>query len=289
MENLIKKQMRKATKPFYDAWHVEIFEMLRLGYQNNILHNPRLVMYKLLGQTRNGITIAKDRKVAGKLIKGSSDKIGATIAAMKYKGLVPNKWTIDTTRSVTHYSRFLGVEDGINSLIESYYLDRWANQTFNILLMSEASGYLGVIKHIADKFRVPYVPAKGDMSIQLKIDIANMVDDNTVILYFGDYDLHGLRIPQTIENDMRVINPTRFKFVRMFLNAEDIETYNLPVDDKGQVQMEQLPEQIAIDSATMYIDSLIDRNAWLTTLKEEKQHRQIIASAKDQIKQKDNK
>ncbi len=266
MKELIRRQMRKATKTFYESWHEYIFEMLRMGYEKNILHNPRLVMYKLMGQTQNGITITK----------GMQDKIGATIAVMKYKGLVPNKWTIDTTRSITHYTSFDGVEDGLNTLANSYYLNRWETQQHNVLLMCEASGYLGVIKHIADKFRVPYVPAKGDMSIQLKIDIANMINDDTVILYFGDYDKQGLRIPQTIENDMRVINPTGFKFVRMFLNENDIAKYDLPMDNKGQVQMEQLPEKIAIDSATLYINNLIDRYAWIETLEKEDQHKKTI-------------
>jgi len=189
---------------------------------------------------------------------------------------VPNEWTIDTTRSITHYTHFNGVTDGLNALANSYYLDRWATQPRNILLMCEASGYLGVIKHIADKFRVPFVPAKGDMSIQLKIDIANMIDDNTIILYFGDYDMQGLRIPKTIEDDMRVINPTEFTFVRMFICEEDIETYSLDMDDKGQVQMEQLPAHIAINEATEYIENIIDQNMWSNAINTEIKHRNII-------------
>ncbi len=261
--------MRKATKLFFDAFADSIYDIVRLGYQQNILHNPRLVMYKLLGRTINGI----------KVDKSFGDKIGATIAVMKYQGLIPNNWTIDTTRAVSEYNSFTGVSDAVETLANQwYYLNRWDDQPKKFILMCEASGYLGVIKHIADEFRIPYVPAKGDMSIQLKIDIANSLTDDTIILYFGDYDKHGIRIPQTIVEDMHIINPGGWKMIRMFVNEEDIERYKLEVDDKGQVQMEQFPTDIAIKETREYIYSFIDKSKWDAKLEDEKLGREKILS-----------
>lgn len=259
-EILVKKQMSLASAKFYDAFADTIMEMLYQGYKRNILHNPRLVMYKLMGTTINGITISKKH---GRNIMG-------TINAMKYQGLVQNNWTIDTTRSIYEYNSFEDKAELMEYASRWFYLDRWKNQPTNILLICEASGYLGVIKHIADKFRVPYVPAKGDMSVQIKIELANSFTSHTDILYFGDYDKKGLQIPKTIADDIRAINPdAEFTLHRMFINETDIATYGLVPDADGSVQMEQLPEDIAIDTATDFIWSLMDENVWSETLEDE--------------------
>ena len=268
IETLVKKQMNLATKGFYDAFHEPIFRMLYQGYKRNILHNPRLVMYKLMGTTINGITISKKH---GRNIMG-------TINAMKYQGKVRNEWTIDTTRAIYEYNSFADKAEVLRAAANSFYLDRWEKQSANVMLICEASGYLGVIKHIADKFRVPYVPAKGDMSVQIKMELANsFTDGHTHILYFGDYDTKGLQIPVTIADDIRAINPEAdFTLHRMFINEQDIIEYGLEPDENGNVQMEQLPEDIAIDTATAFIESLMDHEIWSETLDKEKHTKQEI-------------
>ena len=259
--------MKQSTQKFYDAFAEPIQEMVHLGYKNNILHNPRLVMYKLMGTTIDDITITKKH---GKNIMGA-------INVMKYNGLIQNHMTIDTTRVVHDYVSFEDKSEVLKAAANSFYLDRWKSQPTNVLLMCEASGYLGVIKHIADKFRVPYVPAKGDMSVQIKIELANSFDCHTDILYFGDYDAKGLQIPETIEADIRAINPEAdFTLHRLFINEDQIQLYGLAADENGGVQMEQLDENIAISTATNFIESIMDVPQWDQTLVEEKQIRSAI-------------
>ncbi len=259
-DDLLKRSMRQCGNKFYDAFADPIYDLLYQGYKNNILHNPRLVMYKMMGKSINGITIKK----------GTEKKISGVINVMKYRDIVENHWTIDTTRSIGDYNSYKDKADALKQLSWRFRLDRWKDQQHNILLMCEASGYLGVIKHIADRYRCPYVPAKGDMSVQLKMEIADRIDDNTIILYFGDYDTKGLQIPQTIEGDIRALSENyNFQFIRLFLNEADIEMYDLDRDEKGNVQMEQLPEDIAIAEASEYIDSIIDQDLWDEALVQE--------------------
>jgi hypothetical protein len=141
MDALIKRAMKQAGNKFYEAFSASIKTMLYQGYKDNILHNPRLVMYKMMGTTIDGITMAK----------GMEKKISGVINVMKYRDLVQNNWTIDTTRRITNYSSFEDKHAVLEAAAHSFYLDRWENQSKNILLMCEASGYLGVIKHIADR------------------------------------------------------------------------------------------------------------------------------------------
>ncbi len=262
MKTLFDRQIRVATKGFYDTYSDQIYHIVKDGWFNGILHNPRLVLYKM---------------IPFGVIKKDIKKVQGTINALKYDGQIENHWTIDTTRSIYEYNSFNDVADGLNSLANGFHLDRWESHPRNVLLMCEASGYLGVVRKIANDFRIPYVPAKGDMSVQLKIDIAQSITKPTIILYYGDYDTKGIQIPQTIENDMRMINPDAdFEFKRMFLNEDDIEEYGLKRDENGGVQMEQLPEGIAIDSSKEFITSLIDDDTWNKTIDAEVSARRQI-------------
>lgn len=253
---MLNRFMLQAGIKFYDTFHEEITELLYLGYKDNILHNPRLVMYKMHGTTKDGITIEKKhvRNIMG------------TINALKMRGLVQNNWTIDTTRSIVNYSSFEDKEDGLDALAKQFHLDRWESQPRKLLLMCEAAGYLGVIKNISDEFRVPYLAAKGDMSVQLKMELADMMAEPTTILYYGDYDPKGIEIPKIIEADIRAMNPgADFEMVRMFIDASDIAKYGLIPDRKGNVQMEQLPAHIAIQESKDYIYEFMDMDAWKDT------------------------
>jgi hypothetical protein len=62
----------------------------------------------------------------------------------------------------------------------------------------------------------------------------------------------------------------------MFINECDIEEYNLEVDDKGQVQMEQFPDTVAIARTKEYINNFIDADAWNKVLAQEEIDREKL-------------
>ncbi len=238
---LINRSMKQATKKFFNTYTDHIEQMVRDGYNEGIRHNPRLVMYKMLHLP--GIT-----KLSVKNIQG-------TINVLKYQGRIENHWTIDTTRAISEWETYINKEEALRGLSETFRLNPWESQPRQIMLMCEASGYLGVMEKIASKFLCPYVPAKGDMSVQLKIEIAEYCSTPTTILYYGDFDKKGMEIPATIESDIRAINPaTDLIFIRMF--------------DDGRMtgkQMEELPTSIAVDESVELINNLINSDAWEDT------------------------
>ncbi len=258
--DLIANQRRKFSTHFMDTFSSICIDMIHTGYKENILHNPRLVMYKLLGRTFNGHTVNKS----------DVKKFEGLINMLKYQGHIQNHWTIDTAREITTYSDWENITSTLGYMSENFYFDRWKGQDKRVILMCEASGYLGVMKNIADEFRVPYVPAKGDMSITLKIDISNSIKRPTTIIYFGDYDSKGISIPQIIERDMNIINPDMdVTFHRMFISECDISKYDLELDDNGTIQMEQFPTGVAIRETKELIHSMLDQKLWDERLKEE--------------------
>ncbi len=271
-KTIIARSMKQATKELFNAFADDIEAMIKQGYNDNILHNPRFVMYKLLKTTKDGITITKkmDKKISG------------VINVLKYQGRISNNMTIDVKRSVSEYNHFRDRDDAQNYIQRAFYLDRWKHQPRRLILMCEASGYLGVIRNIANQFRIPYTSASGDMSVQIKIEIADMCDMSpTTIIYYGDNDTKGLSIPKTIEADIRALRPhVDLLFHRLFLNEGDIKKYGLPED----AQMEQLPEQIAIEESVKFINTLIDHKTMDETIaKEEKIRKSFNLITKDPI------
>ncbi len=240
-------------------------DMICTGYKENILHNPRLVMYKLLGRTFQGHTVAKT----------DIKKFEGLIGMLKYQGRIKNHWTIDTAREISTYTDWQSMTYTLGYMSKNFYFDRWEGQDRRVLLMCEASGYLGVMKNISDDYRVPFVPAKGDMSITLKMDIANSIEHPTTIIYFGDYDSKGISIPKIIERDMKIINPEAdITFHRMFISKDDIKKYDLVLGDDGTIQMEQFPTDIAIRETKNFISSILDLSLFGKRLKEESRIRE---------------
>jgi len=241
MKSLIARSMKQATRKFFDTYADHIETMVRDGYRDGIRHNPRLIMYKML---HLGIEKQDVKKIQG------------VVNVLRYQGRIENHWTIDTTRSISSWQTYQSKEEALKRLAETFRLNPWTTQPRQIMLMCEASGYLGVMEKIARKFLCPYVPAKGDMSVQLKMEIAEYCYAPTTILYYGDFDKKGMEIPATIEADIRAINPNAdLNFIRMF--------------DDGRMagkQMEELPTTIAVSESITLIESLVDTNAWKDTL-----------------------
>ncbi len=263
LDTMVKVQWERGGAGFITTFGDEIKEMIEEGYHQDILHNPRLVLYKLLDKTKNGITV---KKAMAKNVSGA-------INYFKYKGEIKNHWMLDTRRDIIEYGHYRDKADALRSLINRFYLDRWERQSRRILLMCEASGYLGVMQNIATHFRIPYTAASGDMSPQIKIEIAELCNEPTRILYYGDNDDKGHKIPKTIEAHIRAINPNAdLIWHRMFLNKGDEEKYGLL---KG-AQMEQLPAEIAIEESIEYINGLIDWKTWNETLAEEEMIRESL-------------
>ncbi len=91
-------------------------------------------------------------------------------------------------------------------------------------------------------------------SISYKWQIAKSLEDKfkrykrpIVILYFGDYDLAGLTIPETSIADIRKWCNVDFIVDRRGLNQGDAIKYNIPenIDKPGSYQWEALPDQAA--------------------------------------------
>jgi len=130
-------------------------------------------------------------------------------------------------------------------------LDHFYHQESTIVWMFEAKGMVGQFKKYA-----PYcdlIPLGGDPSFSLTQDVANHLsylveryNRPVTVLYAGDYDAGGLRIPESTMRDVQEWSqyPYLIDHSRVGISLSQAEAYGISVTD-GTVQWEALDDTSA--------------------------------------------
>ncbi len=185
----------------------------------------------------------------------------------------------DNTRHIIHRaagqfdfeSAVMGLVDNIcDDLYRSLTLDHFYQQKRYVELWFESKGMAGQFEMYTKG--IDLVPFGGDPSISLKWDVAKNLekaycryDKPITILYFGDYDTHGLEIPDSAESDIMQWCNSDFNVERCGITPAQAAQYNVPEnpDRPGQYQWAALPDagakEIIQTSVAEYLDvDLID-------------------------------
>lgn len=190
------------------------------------------------------------------------------------------KWRPDTladeTREVSEktggYSNkdeaFMDLKDRLR-YSHNVIIDHFFKQENYVELWFEARAMLGQFEYYTD--RIDLVPMAGQPSIPFKwklaerlTDKARMYEKPVVILYFGDEDLAGHVIEETIRMDVERWCEGDFEIVRCGLSEEQAKQYNIPesIEKKGyqwEALSDEAAEKIIIEALGEYIDlDLID-------------------------------
>jgi len=143
-------------------------------------------------------------------------------------------------------------------------IDHFYRQKNYIELWFEARAMTGQFKHYTED--IDLIPMGGQPSISLKWDIAKRLERKAskyelpiIILYFGDEDLAGNQIEETIIEDVSAWSNASFEVVRCGLTKEQVIEYEVPesVDKKGY-QWEALSDEAAGKIITQSIEQYID-------------------------------
>jgi hypothetical protein len=144
-------------------------------------------------------------------------------------------------------------------------LDHFYNQENYIEVWFEAEAMSRQFQHYTRGITLR--PFSGMPSIGYKYSIAQDLRNLSrcygkpiVILYFGDYDLAGLTIPETSVNDIRCWCSVSFEFIRCGLNDGDGERFGIPenFEKPGVYQWEALNDDLARGLITSSIERFID-------------------------------
>ncbi len=179
---------------------------------------------------------------------------------------------IDDTRGKIY--RVYGARDyegALGDLIDdvrravNFELNHFYEQDNYVELWFEAKAMAGQFRHYTQ--RINLVPFGGDPSIPLKWDLAkdleyyaNKYDKPIVILYFGDLDDKGKKIPKSAGGTVSEWCSVDFQLVHCGLTKEQAEANHLPEnpDKPGEYQWEALSDEAAREIITQAVSQYID-------------------------------
>ena len=123
--------------------------------------------------------------------------------------------------------------DQLKQVHQNYSLPYWINQPYYVEVWVEKEALANIFQPITEKYGVTFVPCKGYASLSLLYDCSQRlrtvpVNREIRILYFGDYDMRGLNIQETIEKNFLDDFHIRAKVIRYALTQEQIDEYQLP-------------------------------------------------------------
>jgi len=143
-------------------------------------------------------------------------------------------------------------------------IDHFYKQKNYVEIWFEARAMIGQFRHYTAA--IDLVPMGGQPSIPYKWKIAENIEDKSlkygkpiIVLYFGDEDLSGHLIKDTIELDVSTWCDSDFKIVWCGLTEEQAEKHEVPesVEKKGfqwEALSDQAAREIIQESVGKYLD-----------------------------------
>jgi hypothetical protein len=127
----------------------------------------------------------------------STKRVSVHLTTARERGLIPWEWIVDDTRPIERPATWRDTSTYAKVVQDSYRKDRWADQPWRLLVMSEkAVG--GILRPVLDEYGVPFVITHGFNSTTILKNLADesVRDDRPFsILYVGDHDPSGLHMP----------------------------------------------------------------------------------------------
>lgn len=187
------------------------------------------------------------RLVAGLVIAnniGQYQRLSRVLSAARIAGDFPEDAMEDRSRRLLRAdgyadrAEFVGAE--VEGFLAGYRRDLLQSQPVALEAWVEKDALSRIVYDVAAPYCVPTVVVRGQVStsflLKARDRVAAAADQgkNTVILYFGDLDPSGWRIPLAAERTLREDLRAPVELVRCALNPAQVEKYGLPNDPHAQ-------------------------------------------------------
>lgn len=160
-------------------------------------------------------------------------KLSDMLGEARMSGLVD--WNIieDRIRVPRFPTEFDDMENGIDSLIAAYRLDRWHGQRNYVEVWVEKDALSGVLAPVTNELHVRLMVNRGYSSItamhdaSMRFRVAENQGKECHILYFGDHDPSGEDMVRDVANRLNILWAS-VKVRKIALTMEQIQEYNPP-------------------------------------------------------------
>jgi hypothetical protein len=113
-----------------------------------------------------------------------------------------------------------GVHTGARMDLQSF-------QDRRVWLWCEAAGMVPQLARIAEEYGVSVISSGGFDSLTMKHDMAQQLQDDSVVLHLGDYDPSGVHIFNSLVEDISALG-AEAEFVRLAVTPEQVLALRLP-------------------------------------------------------------
>ena len=164
-------------------------------------------------------------------------RLGSVVNDGRLAGLIDWEAIVDRTRNVRDLPHWDDPSDIVSASAKQFRIDKWATQATRINVWIEKDALVGVIDGVCRKLDVPYFSCRGYTSQSEMWSAARrflMYSDagqKIVVIHLGDHDPSGIDMSRDIEDRIRMFMgeyESRFSFVRIALNMDQVRKYNPP-------------------------------------------------------------
>lgn len=189
-----------------------------------------------------------------------------------FEGWRPDTLADETRKPIYRGTGYDNVSDWLAVLQRGGFrcnLNLWTRQKNYVELWFEAAAMQQQFEHHSQSITLR--PFRGDPSIDYKWKIAEYLKNRfekyrkpVVILYFGDLDPKGLKIPESAMADIRKWAGVPIQFIRCGLNPGQPEKLNIPenFEKPGTYQWEALDDSTAEALITESVERWVDKGAF---------------------------
>lgn len=161
--------------------------------------------------------------------------LSKTLTTLRRLEIVPWEWVEDRSRRVTDKRGCTDAGTFARKVLNNFSLyDRCLvqNQEVYCEVWSEKDALSSIFENVIWKYCIRLVVCRGQVSSSFLKNYADRVEANKgrkpVILYYGDFDASGCRIPFAVKNNLKKWHGIDVDLRRIALNAEQVHSLNLP-------------------------------------------------------------
>lgn len=234
-------------------------------------------------------------------------RLGSIINDARLAGLIDWLAITDRTRNLVRNSHWEDPAHIIDSCINSYQIDRWANQEFRPEVWIEKDALIGVIENVCQEHDIPYFSCRGYVSQSEMWQAAQRhvhhVDNGQkpIIFHLGDHDPSGIDMTRDIFDriDLMAGWEGETPIQRLALNMDQVKTYNPPpnptkltdtrssgyVKKHGQSswELDALEPSVMVGMVEAAIMEFKDHDLWDEALEKEEQGRSQLEEVRDEL------
>ena len=214
---------------------------MKIKYQNEVFYGKTCKLIKNINEivesyNRRGIKLTVRQVyyqcVTGNLIANSKreyDKISDIIARARLAGLINWDFIEDRTRTLRENDHWDNPREILRACADQYRIDTRATQNFYIECWIEKDSLISILESVAHRLDVPCYSCRGYSSLTALNEAADRLKHSgreNIILYAGDHDPSGMKIPEVIER-LKLFG-TNFILKRIGITLSQIRELNLP-------------------------------------------------------------